>query len=344
MTQTRHTLVTTVALAAAAVTLLVLGTGSAGASPSNGSLVFTSPMDGMSDIYVLQSDGKTVNLTHDKNVKVDVQPHWSPDGSQILFTRYLNDGSASVMRVDADGQKLINLTPNFNRSVQNIDPNWSNDGSEIVFASNRDGNFDLYTMTAYGQKVAPLTKTSFPLANIEPDWAPNGNGIVFSRQGTVKSSPATSRLYVVNSSRKVIAPLTSTKRLEGDRGPVWSPNGKQIAFQSDRAGSNHVYVLDLGPTSMSVGPTRVTWRGKAETDPTWADAGTTLVYVSTATGATEFWALNLKSVSFPAERQLTFDGKYKSHPDWTGVLKAVSPADPVDSNDPLVPRTSSDKK
>jgi Tol biopolymer transport system component len=276
-------------------------------------------MDGMSDIYVLQGDGKAVNLTHDVDVRTDVQPHWSPDGSQILFTRYLKNGSASVMRVNADGQKLINLTASFGRSAQNIDPNWSPDGSEIVFASNQDGNFDLYTMTTDGQNVAPLTKTRSPLANIEPDWAPNGKGIVFSRQGTVKGSLGTSRLYVVDSSRNVTQ-LTSAKRLEGDRGAVWSPNGKQIAFNSDRAGANHLYVIDLG---LSVGPARITWSGKAETDPTWADDGTSLVYVSTATGATEFWALNLKSLAPSAERQLTFDGQYKSHPDWTAGLAGV---------------------
>ena len=88
-----------------------------------------------------------------------------------------------IMRVSADGQKLINLTPSFNRSAQNIDPNWSPDGSRIVFASNRDGNFDLYTMNTEGQKVVRLTKTSSPTANIEPDWASNGKGVVFSRQG-----------------------------------------------------------------------------------------------------------------------------------------------------------------
>jgi Tol biopolymer transport system component len=321
MTNTRHTLVTAVALAVAAVTLLVPATGSAGPSPSTttGSLVFTSPMDGMSDIYVLQGDGKTVNLTHDLDVRVDVQPHWSPDGSQILFTRYLKNGSASVMRVNADGQKLVNLTPNFNRSVQSIDPNWSPDGSEIVFASNQDGNFDLYTMTAYGKNVAPLTKTRSPLANIEPDWDPNGKEVVFSRQGTVKGSLETSRLYVVDSSR-VVTQLTSAKRLQGDRGPVWSPDGKQVAFNSDRELTDDLYVIDLG---LSVGPARITWSGKAETDPTWADDGTSLVYVSTATGATEFWALNLKSLAPSAERQLTFDRQYKSHPDWTVGLPTV---------------------
>ena len=187
MTKSAHTLLIAVALATAAVVVLMPGTGSASPipTPTSWEVVFTSPMDGMSDIYAMKSDGKAVNLTHDRYVRTDVQPHWSPDGSQVLFTRYWVSGGASIMimRVSADGQKLINLTPSFNRSVQNIDPNWSPDGSRIVFASNRDGNFDLYTMNTEGQKVVRLTKTSSPTANIEPDWAPNGKGVVFSRRG-----------------------------------------------------------------------------------------------------------------------------------------------------------------
>jgi Tol biopolymer transport system component len=218
MTKSGHTILVAVALAAAAVVVLMPGTGLASPipTPTSWEVVFTSPMDGMSDIYAMKSDGKAVNLTHDRYVRTDVQPHWSPDGSQILFTRYWVSGGASIMimRVSADGQKLINLTPSFNRSVQNIDPNWSPDGSQIVFASNRDGNFDLYTMNTQGQTVARLTKTSSPTANIEPDWAPNGKGVVFSRQGTGIDRFETSSLWVVNSASRTATQLTRPKRFE----------------------------------------------------------------------------------------------------------------------------------
>jgi Tol biopolymer transport system component len=332
MTKTAHTLLTAVALASAAIMLLIPGMGSAAISPipvpSSWEVAFTSPMDGMSDIYAMTSDGKAVNLTHDRNVRSDVQPHWSPDGSQILFTRYWSTGGATIMRatVNANGQKLVNLTPSFNRSVQNIDPNWSPDGSRIVFASNRDGNFDLYTMNTEGQKVARLTKTNSPTANIEPDWAPNGKGVVFSRQGTGTDRFETSSLWVVSASRTVTQ-LTSPKRFEGDRGAVWSSDGTKIAFYSDRAGSSDLYVLDM---ARGIGPERVTWSGKSETDPAWVDDGTRLVYVSTVTGDTEFWMLNLKGMGPSPEQQLTFDGQNKTHPDWKSTTSATPGTDPAE--------------
>jgi Tol biopolymer transport system component len=333
MMKSANTLLTAVALAAAAVMLLIPGTGSASISPipipTSWEVVFTSPMDGMSDIYTMQSDGKAVNLTHDADVRTDVQPHWSPDGSQILFTRYWESGGASIMRLNADGGKPVNLTPSFNRSVQSIDPNWSPDGSRIVFASNRDGNFDLYTMNTLGQKVARLTKTNSPTANIEPDWAPNGKGVVFSRQGTGTDRFETSSLYVVNSASRTATQLTSPKGFEGDRGAVWSPDGKTIAFYSDRAGSNDLYVLNM---ELGIGPERVTWSGKAETDPTWAVDGTSLVYVSTVTGNTEFWMLNLKAMGPSPEWQLTFDGQNKAHPDWKSAPTPTPVTDPGESN------------
>jgi len=335
MTKSAHTLLIAVALAAAAVMLLIPGTGSASISPipapSSWEVIFTSPMDGMSDIYAMKSDGKAVNLTHDRYARTDVQPHWSPDGSQVLFTRYWVSGGASIMimRVSADGQKLINLTPSFNRSVQNIDPNWSPDGSRIVFASNRDGNFDLYTMNTEGQKVVRLTKTSSPTANIEPDWAPNGKGVVFSRQGTGTDRFETSSLWVVSASGKVTQ-LTRPKRFEGDRGAVWSPDATKIAFYSDRAGSSDLYVLDMTLGTV-IGPERVTWSAKSETDPAWAN-GTSLVYVSTVTGDTEFWMLNLKGMSPSPEQQLTFDGQNKAHPDWKNAPTPTTGTVPAESN------------
>lgn len=331
MTKSAHTILTAVALAAAAVVVLIPGTGSASISPiptpTGWEVVFTSPMDGMSDIYSMTSDGKAVNLTHDSDVRTDVQPHWSPDGSQILFTRYWVSGGASIMRVNADGQKLVDLTPSFSRSVQNIDPNWSADGSRIVFASNRDGNFDLYTMNTWGQEVARLTKTNSPTANIEPDWAPNGKGIVFSRQGIGTDRFETSSLYVVDSASRTTTRLTSPKGFEGDRGAVWSPDGTKIAFYSDRAGSRDLYVLDM---ELGIGPERVTWSGKAETDPAWVDA-TSLVFVGTVTGDTEFWMLNLKGMGPSPELQLTFDRQAKSHPDWKRTPTPTPGTDPAES-------------
>ena len=70
---------------------------------------------------------------------------WSTDGTRIAFTtggrqpRGLRDGCGRRQR-DEPHQ----------RPCERHDPNWSPDGSRIAFASNRDGNVEIYTMGTTG--------------------------------------------------------------------------------------------------------------------------------------------------------------------------------------------------
>ncbi len=60
-------------------------------------------------------------------------PRWSPDGSQIAFTGWPDQGNAMVYVVSAEGGSPRRLLPQDNRSEG--DPNWSADGRKIVFCS-----------------------------------------------------------------------------------------------------------------------------------------------------------------------------------------------------------------
>ena len=51
-------------------------------------------------------------------------------------------------------------------------------GGEIVFASNRDGNFEIYSGRADGSKPANLTKHK--ALDHNPSWSPDGKRLAFS--------------------------------------------------------------------------------------------------------------------------------------------------------------------
>ena len=55
--------------------------------------------------------------------------------------------------------------------ARDISPHWSPDGTRITFASDRDGDFDIYTMDADGSDVAQVT-TNSDADDIDPDWQP----------------------------------------------------------------------------------------------------------------------------------------------------------------------------
>ena len=95
----------------------------------------------------------------------------------------------------------------------------------IVFASNRDGDWDIYSMDANGNNLLQLTDD--PASEEEPAVSPDGRRIAFKSNRVL--SP---ELYVMDSDGNNAIRLT----YDGFRKnrPSWSPDGKRIAFSSFR--------------------------------------------------------------------------------------------------------------
>ena len=66
-----------------------------------------------------------------------------------------------------DGTDLRQLTANW---WSDSDPAWSPDGTQIAFASDRDGDFEIYTMRSDGTDVRQLTRNNVQDRN--PAWSP----------------------------------------------------------------------------------------------------------------------------------------------------------------------------
>ena len=67
--------------------------------------------------------------------------------------------------MNADGTRPIQLTTN---ASEDREPAWSVDGKKIVFASNRDGNFEIYVLTVFTTVQTRLTNN--PAHDCCPAW------------------------------------------------------------------------------------------------------------------------------------------------------------------------------
>ena len=124
-------------------------------------------------------------------------------------------------------------------------PRWSADGSSIVF-DRSDGK--IYVVDSDGSHLRSISKGSGKYdIDYSPDISPDGSLIVYStlRHKTGFLWNAKNNLEIVTSRLDGSREHRLTKNKAMDTYPVWSPDGRSIAFLSDRSGARfHIYVMD----------------------------------------------------------------------------------------------------
>lgn len=153
-------------------------------SPDGSVIAFASDRDGDREIYTVSlSDDSITKLTD--NAVQDFGPDYNGAGTKIVFQRFtpgVGTGTGDeIFTMNADGSSQTNVTNNA-ATISDVDPSFSASGNEIAFASNRDGDYEIFRMGVSGASPTQLTNNT--TADIEPGFSPDGNQIAFTTART----------------------------------------------------------------------------------------------------------------------------------------------------------------
>jgi Tol biopolymer transport system component len=152
---------------------------------------------------------------------------WFPGSQRILYRGSEGEiGALQICSVEPDGSDIkIILSES---GVMNYFPSLSPDGGKIAFASDRDGNTEIYVMNVDGGHLRRVTSTEDVSGNEDGTVADTGRGDCedgLDNDGDAVADDADPDCGVFNEY------------------PTWSPDGQWIAFHSDRDGDFDIFIV-----------------------------------------------------------------------------------------------------
>ena len=186
----------------------------------------------------------------------------------------------------------------------------------IVFASNRDGNWDIYSMDAKGKNLLQLT--DHPKSDEGPACSPDGKRIAFRSERDFKPD-----LYVMDGDGNNVIRLTNDNDFESR--PSWSPDGSRIAFSAFRflVGNSEIYVMDADGNNLI----NLTNHEMDDVVPSWSPDGSKIAFASKPADDIMFTAYHIFVVNADGKgrRNLTGDTNLTGSfsPTWSPDGKSI---------------------
>ncbi len=287
------------------------------APPPTGRIVYTSnrgnptlPLHLGSDLWsITVARGDRTQLTTSGGAEAT----YSRARDRIAFTAPTGPGAVDIFEIPANGGEPRPLDEH---SWSDWEASFSPDGQRVAFTSSRDNqDWEIWTMGVDGSDRRQLTSDD-PALNWSPAWSPDGRYIAyFSTRQVVAGRVEVWRMNADGSNK---VQLTKGNWLERNPEAIrglnwelsWSPDGRQIAFPSNRDGNREIYIMDRDGNN----PRNLTQSSNAdEFDPAWSLDGN---WIAGVRAMRDGQMIILTRIDGRQEIELTSGAHIDRHPVW----------------------------
>ncbi len=180
-----------------------------------------------------------------------------------------------VMAADGSGKRRVT-----NNGSINLFPAWSPDGKALVYTSFKAGMSELFLLYRGNRPGVRLINTKDE--KYRGVWQPNGGriAVVVARKGSDTD------IYSVAGNGSGPVRLTDSRAIETS--PTFSPDGRRMAFVSDRGGNPQVWIKDLDTGEER----RLTFSGVYNSSPAWSPTGEWIAYAAQAGNNFDIYLIN----------------------------------------------------